>query len=103
VAESSGAGAPNALPNPRGLREAIGKLKREYIDSAMDKGDSWTTKVLNGEQGVKLDDIPKLLDILDKKIVGKDKVCVNRETAHAQDILFRRFAASHSLIFEDAE
>jgi hypothetical protein len=103
MAELSQIPPPTALPNSRGLREAIGKLKREYIDSAMDKGESWTTKVLNGEQGVRLDDIPKLLDILDKKIVGKEKVCVDRETAHAQDILFRRFAATHSLLFEDSE
>lgn len=94
---------PEPLPTSRALREALGKQKREYIDSAMDKGDSWTTKVLNGEQGVKLDDIPKLLDILGKKIVGKDKVCLEREAAHAQDVLFRRMAATHSMLFEDAE
>lgn len=103
MSEASRAATPDALPTSRALREAIAKLKREYIDSAMDKGESWTTKVLNGEQGIKLDDIPRFLDIIDKKIVGKSKVCVDPEIAHAQDILYRRHAAAHSIIFEDAE
>ena len=103
MTEASQTPAPEALPTSRALREAIGKFKREYIDSAMDKGDSWTTKVLNGEQGIKLDDIPRLLDIIDKKIVGKSKVCVDPEVARAQDVLYRRHAAAHSILYEDAE
>lgn len=70
---ASGA-APEPLRNP--LRDRLAKAKREAVEAALGKGESWATKVLNGESGVRLDDLPALLLTLGLKIVGVEKVCV---------------------------
>lgn len=62
------------LRNP--LRDRLAKAKREAVEAALGKGESWATKVLNGESGVRLDDLPALLLTLGLKIVGVEKVCV---------------------------
>lgn len=45
----------------------------------MGKGDSWAKDVRSGNQGVLLDDIPKLLSVLRLKIVDAARVCITQE------------------------
>jgi hypothetical protein len=86
------------------IRLRLGRAKREAIDMAMGKAESWTTKILNGESGVRLDDLPKFLDALDLKAVDKTRVCVNADLAHAIETIARRAIAERGLLFEeDAE
>lgn len=84
------------------LRERMGKAKRESLDLSMEKSD-FTTKVLNGGQGVMLDDIPLLLMHLRLKMVDVEKVCVDRDLAQAYETIARHVSLSRSLLFEDAE
>lgn len=96
--------APHSDPirRPGLLRERMGKAKREWLDVAMEKSD-FTTKVLNGGQGVMLDDIPNLLRHLGLKIVDVEKVCVDRELMWAYEIIVRHAGSGRSLILESAE
>lgn len=79
--------APGALPKKGALRERLEAMKDAAIDSAMGKGDSWAKKVGYGNQGVMLDDIPKLIDVLGLKLVDKSKVCVDRQVYEAYKTL----------------
>jgi hypothetical protein len=73
------------------LRERFEAVKDAALDSAMEKGESWAKKVGYGNQGVMLDDIPKLLNVLGFKLVDKSKVCVDKATHEA----YKALAAAH--------
>ena len=81
--------SPNALPKRGAIRERFEAYKDAALDSAMGKGESWAKKVGYGNQGVMLDDIPKLIDILGLKVVDKNQVCVSREKHLAYKALAR--------------
>ena len=97
--------AVSATPIRRGgvLRERLMRGKREAIDAAMEHGESWTTKVINGQQGVMLDDIPALLLHLSLKVVDIDRVCVSRDLAEAYEVIVRHATSARSLLFDDPE
>lgn len=103
MAELSSISHSDAFPRKGIVRERLEKAKREAIDLAMEKGESWTTKLLNGQSGVTLDDLPRLLKQLDLKIVSADKVCVDPDLAKAYEVIARKAAIERSLLFEDAE
>jgi hypothetical protein len=92
-----------APPPANPIRERLHDAKREAIESAMGKGESWCRKIINGETGITLDDLPALLRALDLKVVDINKVCLNAEVARAQETMLRAAIASRSLLFEDAE
>ncbi len=79
--------APNAPPKKGVLRERFESVKDSALDSAMNKGESWAKKVGYGNQGVMLDDIPKLVEVLGLKLVDKSKVCVNKDVYEAYKVL----------------
>lgn len=54
-------------------------MKQVAIDDAMGKGDSWAKQVGNGSSGVKLDDIPKLVQVLGLKLVDARRICITPE------------------------
>lgn len=83
--------APRSLPKKGALRERFENFKDSALDAAMGKGESWAKKVGYGDQGVKLDDIPKLIDLLGLKLVDKSKVCVDRAVHEA----YKALAAAH--------
>jgi hypothetical protein len=83
--------APNAIPRKGVLRERFENFKDSALDAAMGKGESWAKKVGYGDQGVKLDDIPKLLAALHLKLVDVNKVCVDR----AEHEAYKTLAAAH--------
>lgn len=85
------------------VRDRLSKAKREAIESAMGKGESWCTKLLAGESGVRLDDLPTLLHALDLKVVDVSKYCVDRKLAKAYEEVARHAMQARSLFDEDAE
>lgn len=78
-------------PSKSALRERFEAIKDAALDDAMGKGESWAKKVGYGNQGVMLDDIPKLLDTLGFKLVDKSKVCVDKAVHEA----YKALAAAH--------
>lgn len=82
---------PESFPKKGMLRERFEKMKDTAIDSAMGKGESWAKKVGYGDSGVKLDDIPRLIAVLDLKLVDVGMVCVPREEHRA----YRAIAKIH--------
>jgi hypothetical protein len=83
--------SPSALPKKGAVRERFENFKDSALDAAMGKGESWAKKVGYGNQGVMLDDIPRLLDVLGLKVVDKSKVCVDRVVHEA----YKALAAAH--------
>lgn len=60
---------PNALLNHGTIRERMRSVKNAAIGAANGKSDDWARKVLDGDAGVLLDDIPRLLATLGMKAV----------------------------------
>lgn len=83
--------APGSLPKKGVLRERFEAMKLDAIDSAMGKGESWAKKVGYGNQGVMLDDVSRLVDVLGLKLVDKGKVCVSRE----EHLAYKAIARAH--------
>lgn len=92
-----------AEPSRNPVRDRLAKAKREAIESAMGKGESWATKLVNGESGVRLDDIPLLLSVLNLKCVDKSRVCIDPELARSYETIARKAMRERSLFEEDAE
>jgi len=68
--------------------------KGTALSAALGKSDSWARKVLDGESGVMLGDIPRLLSELGLKVVGQDRVCVPRDEFLAYRTLAERYVAT---------
>lgn len=83
------------------LRERMKSIKREALDAVMGHGETWTTKIVNGQAGVVLDDIPLLLDALGLKIVDKDDHTVPAELARAYETIARAAILGRSLLFSE--
>lgn len=101
MAEASQAAAPDALPRGGVVRARLLKAKRESVDAAMGKCDSWCTKFINGELGVRLDDLPLLLHALNLKPVDLGLECVDPATVRAHDHLLRIALARGSLLLAE--
>lgn len=84
-------GAAGERPPKSPLRQRFEAVKDAALDDAMKKGESWAKKVGYGNQGVMLDDIPRLIDALGFKLVDKSMVCVDRKVHEA----YRALAAAH--------
>lgn len=91
AADVSPTPAPESRPKKGVLRERFENFKDSALDAAMGKGESWAKKVGYGDQGVKLDDIPKLIEVLGLKLVDRSKVCVDR----AEHEAYKTLAAAH--------
>ena len=92
---------PEAARNP--VRERLSKSKRESIESAMKKRESWCQKLLAGDSGVLIDDLPALLHALGLKVVDVNKFCVDRELAISYERIACAAMKTRSLFDEDAE
>jgi hypothetical protein len=87
-------GASRERPTKSLLRERFEAVKPAAIDDAMGKGESWAKKVGYGDQGVQLDDIPRLIAALGLKLVDAAKICITPERA-AEYEAYRTIAAAH--------
>ena len=81
--------------------ERLRLAKREAVEAALGKGESWATKVINGESGVRVDDLPALLDFLGLQVVPAGNVCVDPELLHAVEAIARKAMAGRSLFAGD--
>lgn len=79
---------PQSSPNVGGqagtarkgaLRQRFDAAKQVALDDAMGKADSWAKSVGNGTSGVKLDDIPRLVQVLGLKLVDARRICITPE------------------------
>lgn len=101
AADVSPAPVPESRPKKGVLRERFENVKDSALDAAMGKGESWAKKVGYGDQGVKLDDIPRLIDALGLKLVDKSKVCVDRAVHEAYKALATAHLSSSPKLEED--
>lgn len=93
-----------AAESPRNqVLERLRDAKREAIEAELGKGESWATKLINGESGVRLADLPALLTALGLKVVGAQKICVNPDIARAYEVIVARATQARQLLEEDAE
>lgn len=92
-----------ALRNAGVVAERMRKIKGAALGVAMGKSEDWARKVLDGDSGVRLDDIPVLLKALGLKSVDAAKVCIDPDMARAYEIIVRKATREHDLIWDDAE
>lgn len=69
----------------------------------MGKSESWLDKVLAGDAGVLLEDIPALLHAVDLKTVDVGKFCIDRELARSYETIAAKAMQARSLFDQDAE
>lgn len=98
----SGPGA-GAEPLRNAVLDRMRVFKREALDREMGKGESWTTKLINDESGVRLADLPRLLRVLGLKVVAADALCVDPEIARAYDAIARKAVNSTSSLLTTDE
>lgn len=77
-----------------GLRTRFDGMKNAAIDNAMGKSDGWAKGVGAGNQGVLLDDIPRLLAFLGFKVVNAERICITREELDEYEA-YRVIARTH--------
>jgi hypothetical protein len=82
-------------------------MKDTALEDAMEKGESWARKVAAGDQGVKLDDFPKLISVLGLKLVSVERICITPEKKARYDALeviaAQALNPAPKLDFEDPE
>lgn len=103
IAQPAIASVPDALRKTGVIRERLRNIKHAAIGVALGKSEDWARKVLDDESGVRLEDLPKLLDALELKVVDRAKVCIHPDLARAYETIVRRATADHELLWEDAE
>jgi hypothetical protein len=79
------------------------QASREAVQESLGKGSTWCRDVLNGEAGIRLDDLPAFARALGVKWVSAEKVCVDPDIAKAYDAIVRKKTTERSLLFDDAE
>lgn len=92
--------APESSTNP--ALDRLRHAKREAIEAALGKGESWCTKLLAGDSGVRLTDLPALLAELKLKVVDASKYCVDREVYESyRTLAAKAMRAPQSLHWDD--
>lgn len=76
------------------LRVRFEGLKNAAIDNAMGKADSWAKGVGAGNQGVILDDVPRLMNVLGLKIVEATRICITPQERDEYEA-YRTIARAH--------
>ena len=85
-----------ARDNPIRLR--LRAAKQAAVESAVGKGEGWTRRVLDGEQGVMLDDILSMCEVLGLKVVDSKEVTVDAELLAAYATIVSRATADKTLL-----
>lgn len=85
AAEATEQSPPPSRPTRGALRARFEDKQDKLIDDAMNRGDTWAKKVRNSQQGVLLDDVPRLCGVLGLKIVSAERICITpQQLAHFQ-------------------
>jgi hypothetical protein len=89
--------------SPRNIvADRLRNAKREAIEAALGKGESWCTKLLAGDSGVRLVDLPALLNELGLKVIDKTKYCVDRQVYESyRTIATKAMNAPQSLVWDE--
>lgn len=112
MSESSTPGQPTASPlmgtggvRPRAtVAAAIRGANRAAVETALGKADTWCRSVINGNQGVTIDDIDPMLDALGLKAVPKHKRCVDAEIFDSVMAIHEKLAPNiRRLVWDDSE
>lgn len=93
----------DARANTSVVAERMRNAKRTALSAALGKSDTWASKVIDGESGVMLADLPKLLTELGLRVVGIDRVCVPRDEYQAYRALAAQYLKQPQRIEEDWE
>lgn len=101
--ESTVQAIPTALPKGGVMRERLRNWKGIAFGCAIGKSEDWARKVLDGDSGIRLDDLPQVLAALNLKIVDATKVCIDPALARAYETIVRKATREHELIWDDAE
>lgn len=88
---------------PSVIRERVMNAKRAALSAALGKSDTWASKVLDGESGVLLDDLPGFLKELGLRVVGVDRVCVPKDEYLAYRALAAQYLKQPQRLEEDWE
>ena len=99
-----GGGVSYPSPATRNLiDERLRSMKRSAIDAAMGRAESWATKIINGEAGVLVSDLPQLLAALNLKVVDAGLVVVDPAIASAYEAIVAKATSGRSLLLGEAE
>lgn len=90
-------------PDVSVIADRLRNAKGMALSSALGKSDSWARKVLDGESGVLLDDLPALLKELGLRVVGVDRVCVPKDEYLAYRALAAQYLKQPQTLVEDWE
>jgi hypothetical protein len=91
-----------AEPNP--VLDRLRHAKREAVESALGKGESWCKKVIAGDSGVLVEDLPQLCAFLGLKLVSADKRCVDPAVFDAVMAIHEKLAPQiRKLVWEESE
>lgn len=85
------------------IAERMRNAKRAALSAALGKSDTWASKVIDGECGVTLNDMPALLKELGLRVVGVDRVCVPRDEYLAYRALAAQYLKQPQTLVEDWE
>lgn len=85
------------------IHERARNAKRAALSAALGKSDTWASKVLDGESGVLLDDLPGFLKELGLRVVGVDRVCVPKDEYLAYRALAAQYLKQPQRLEEDWE
>jgi hypothetical protein len=78
AADVSPVPVPRASPTSGMLRGRMEVTPDKTINVDMGRGDTWAKDVFTGKQGIMLDDIERLLQILGLKMVDASRICVTK-------------------------
>ena len=85
------------------VAERMRNAKRTALSLACGKSETWASKILDGESGVMLNDLPTLLKELGLRVVGIDRVCVPRDEYQAYRALAAQYLKQPQRLEEDWE
>ncbi len=85
----------SASQTPRKLAQVLlhklAAVKNSTVAIAIKKDESTISRIVNGETGVKLDDIQAFLDALGLKVVDKNRVCVDAAEYQSYRLLATKY------------
>lgn len=95
--------ATSAFRKPGIVAERMRNYKGAALGLTMGKSEDWARKILDGDSGVRLEDLPALLAALNLKVVDATKVSIDPDLARAYETIVRKATRCHELIWDDAE
>lgn len=77
--------------------------KGAALGAAMGKSEDWARKILDGDSGVRLEDLPALLTALNLQVIDAGLVAIDPDIARAYETIARKAMRDHQLIWDDPQ